>query len=56
MPCHEKFSQKFDLAFSSQNRTWDVVGLEGEDEEDALERKGLWDGVDLHLDAMMQLM
>ena len=32
------------------------MGLEGEEEEDASERRGFWDGVDLRLGAMMQLM
>ena len=36
----EKFSKKSDLAFSSRNRTWEGVGLEGEEEEDAVEQRG----------------
>ena len=53
MPRHEKFSEKSDLAFSSRNHTWDGVGLEGE-EEDAPERIGFQDGVDLRLGAIEQ--
>ena len=55
MPRREKFSKKSDLAFSSQNQTWEGVRSEGEEEEDALEQIGFWDGVDLGLGAMMQL-
>ena len=46
----EKFSENSDLAFSSQNLTWEGVGLE----EDAPERRGFWDGVDLRLGAIKQ--
>ena len=31
------------------------MGLEGEEEEDALGRRGFWDKIDLRLGAMMQL-
>ena len=55
MPRREKLSKKSDLAFLSQNCTWDGVGLEGEEEEDALGRRGFWDKIDLRLGAMMQL-
>ena len=51
MPRLEKFSEKSFRALSSRNHTWEGVGLE---EEDALERKGFWDGVDLHLGAITQ--
>ena len=30
------------------------MGLKGEEEEDALERRGFWDGVDLRLSAIEQ--
>ena len=56
MNAREKFSKKSDVAFLSQNRTWEGVGSDGEEEEDASERRWFWDGVDLCLDAMMQLM
>ena len=49
MPPLEKFSKKFDLAFSSQNRTEKGVGSE---EMDAPERRGFRDGVDLRLGAI----
>ena len=55
MPRCEKFSKKYNLTFSSQDQMWEGVGLDGEEEEDGLERKGFWDGVDLHLGAMTQL-
>ena len=55
MPRHEKFSKKSDLAFSSRNLTKERVGLEGIEEEDAVEWKGFRDGVDLRLGAMTQL-
>ena len=55
MPRCEKFSEKFDLAFSSQNCSRDGVGSEGEEEEDAPKQRGFWDGMDLRLGAMMQL-
>ena len=54
MPCLEKFSEKSIRALSSRNQTEEGVG--SEEEVDAPERKGFWDGVDLRLDAMMQLM
>ena len=50
MPRHEKFSKKSYLAFSSWNLTWEGVGSE----EDASERRGFWDGVDLRLGAIEQ--
>ena len=56
MPCREKFSKKFNLAFLSWNRMWDGVGSEGEEEEDIPEWKRFQDGMDLRLGAMMQLM
>ena len=56
MPRREKFSKKSDLAFSSRNRTWEGVGLEGAEEEDAPEWRGFQDEVDLRLGAMTQLM
>ena len=49
MPRREKFFEKSFRALSSRNRTWEGVGLE--EEVDALERKGFWDGVDLRLEA-----
>ena len=55
MPHHEKFSKKSDLAFSSRNRMWEGVESDGEEEEDAAERKGFRDGVDLRLGAMTKL-
>ena len=55
MPCREKFSKKSDVAFLSQNRTWDGVGSEGEEEEDAPKQRRFLDGMDLRLGAMMQL-
>ena len=51
MPRLQNFSKKSFRALSSQNRTEEGVGLE---EEDALERKGFWDGVDLRLGAIEQ--
>ena len=45
-PRQEKFSEKSFRASSSQNLIWEGVGSE---EDDALERKGFWDGVDLRL-------
>ena len=56
MPRREKFSKKSDLAFSSRNQTWEGVGSYGEEEEDAPERRGFQDEIDLRLDAMTQLM
>ena len=44
-PRREKFSEKSFWASSSRNRIWEGVGSE---EDDAPERKGFWDGVDLH--------
>ena len=44
-PYREKFSEKSFRASSSRNRIEEGVGLE--DEVEALERKGFWDGVDL---------
>ena len=55
MPRREKFWKKSDLAFSSQNRMWEGVGSKGEEEEDAPERKGFQNEVDLRLGAMTQL-
>ena len=52
MPRLEKFSENSFRALSSWNRTEEGVGSE---EEDALERRGFWDGVDFRLGAMMQL-
>ena len=51
MPHLQKFSKKSFRALSSRNQTWEGVGLE---EEDALERRGFWDGVDLRLGAIEQ--
>ena len=51
MPRLEKFSKKSWQPFSSQNWMWKGVGLE----EDALERRGFWDGVGLRLGAMLRL-
>ena len=51
MPHLQKFSKKSFRALSSWNQTWEGVGLE---EEDALERRGFWDGVDLRLGAIEQ--
>ena len=44
-----KFSEKSFRASSSRNRRWEGVGLE---EDDALEQRGFWDGVDLRLGAI----
>ena len=54
MPHLEKFFGKSLRAFLSRNQTKEEVGLE--EEEEALERRGFYDGVDLHLGAMKQLM
>ena len=54
MPRCEKFSKKFDLAFLSRNRTWEGVEPDGEEEEDALEWRRFWDGVDLRFGAIEQ--
>ena len=51
MPRLQKFSKKSLQAPSSQNRTEEGVGSE---EEDASERKGFWDEVDLRLGAIEQ--
>ena len=53
MPCLEKFFKKSLRALSSQNQTEAGVGSK---EKDAPEQKGFWDGVDLRLGAMKQLM
>ena len=50
-PRPEKFSENSFRALSSLNHTWEGVGSE---EEDALERRGFWDGVDLCLGAITQ--
>ena len=50
MPHQEKFSKKSLRPFSLWNQMWEWV----ESEEDDLEWRGFWDGVDLHLSAMMQ--
>ena len=52
MPRLQKFFEKSLQAFSSWNQTKDGVGLE---EEDALERRGFRDRVDLRLGAVTQL-
>ena len=53
MPRREKFSKKSDLAFSSWNQMCEGVGSDGEEEEeDAPERRGFRDGVDLRLGAI----
>ena len=49
MPRLQKFSKKSFRAFSSWNRIEEGVGLE---EEDAPERRGFWDEVDLRLGAI----
>ena len=49
MPRREKFSEKAFRASSSRNRIWEGVGSK---DEDAPERRGFLDGVDLHLDAI----
>ena len=48
MPRLQKLSENLFQALSSWNRTKEGVG------EDATERKGLWDKVDLHLGAIEQ--
>ena len=55
MPRHEKFLKKFNLAFSSRNLTEEGEGSEGIKEEDAPERRGFRDGMDLRLGVMTQL-
>ena len=49
MPYWEKFSEKALRASSLQNWICEGVGLE---DEDALERKGFWDEVDLRFGAI----
>ena len=49
MPRLEKFSESALKASSSQNRTLEGEGLE---DEEALERRGFWAGVDLRLGAI----
>ena len=49
-PRLEKFSKKFDLAFSSRNRMWEEV--ESKEENDTPERRGFRVGVDLRLGAI----
>ena len=56
MPRYEKFSEKSLWALSSRNLTWDGVGSEGEEEEDAPERRGFRDEVNFGLGAIEQLM
>ena len=51
MPRLEKFSEKSFQALSSRNRTEEGVGSE---EEDAPERRGFLDEVDLYLGAIEQ--
>ena len=51
MPRLQKFSKKSFQALSSRNRIEEGVGLE---EEDAPERRGFQDGMDLRLDAIKQ--
>ena len=48
-PCREKCSEKSFRESSSRNRICEGVGSE---EDDVLERKGFWDGADLHLGAI----
>ena len=55
MPHREKFSEKSLRTLSSQNLTWDGVGSEGEEGEDAPEQRGFQDGVDFRLGAIEQL-
>ena len=47
----QKFYKKSFHALSSQNHTWKGVSSA---EEDAPERRGFWDGVDLRLGAIEQ--
>ena len=49
MPRLEKFSEESCRVLSLWNRIKEGVGSE---EVDAPERRGFWDGVDLHLGAM----
>ena len=51
MPRLQKFSEKSFRALSSRNRTEEGVGSK---KEDAPERRGFWDRVDLHLGATEQ--
>ena len=51
MPCLQKFSINSFRALSSRNHTEEGVGLE---EKDIPERRGFWNGVDLHLGAIEQ--
>ena len=53
MPHRKKFSKKSLQALSSQNRTWEGVWSERE-EEDNPEWRGFRDGVDLHLGTIEQ--
>ena len=55
MPRREKFFEMSLQALSPQNRTWDGVGSEGEEEEDAPKWRGFRDGVDIRLGAITQL-
>ena len=48
-PRPKKFSEKSFEASSSRNRIWEWIVLE---EDDALERRGFWDEVDLHFGAI----
>ena len=48
-PHRQKFSEKSFQASSSWNRIWEGVGSE---EDNALKRKGFWDGADLRLGAI----
>ena len=56
MSHREKFSKKSLRTLSSQNLTWDGVGSEGEEGEDAPEQRGFQDEVDFRLGAIEQLM
>ena len=51
MPHLQKFSEKSFRALSSRNRTEEGVGSK---KEDAPERRGFWDRVDLRLGAIVQ--
>ena len=53
IPCQEKFFEKSFRASLSRNQIEEGVGLE---EDDALERRGFWDGADLRFDAIDALM
>ena len=52
MSHREKFFEKSFWDLSSWNQTWDGVELAGGEEEDAPERRGFQDGVDLRLGAI----